>query len=55
LRFLPENHGQKRDTGAERTSAIALTLAACNSAMKRSAGILEWPMLVKSTAVIAAS
>ena len=44
-RFLPENQGQKRDTGVERTSAIALTPAARSIATKRSAGMLEWPML----------
>ena len=52
-RFLPENHGQKRDTGVERTSATAFTPAARSIATKRSAGMLEWPMLKRSNAGMA--
>ena len=42
---LAENHGQKRENGVERTSAIVPTFCACSIATKRSAGLLEWPML----------
>jgi hypothetical protein len=51
-RFFAENHGQKRDAGIDRTSAIASTPALRSSAVKRSAGILEWPMVKKSKPVI---
>src|ERR1700756_4557194 len=47
-RFLPENHGKRRENGVERTSATAFTPAWRNSPMKRSAGIFEWPMLNRS-------
>jgi hypothetical protein len=53
-RFSAENQGQKRENGVERTSAIAVTPAARCIAIKRSAGILEWPMLNRSKAVIVA-
>ena len=45
---LAENHGKRRDAGAERTSAMASTPAARNMATKRSAGMLEWPMVKRS-------
>src|SRR5271170_1363116 len=47
-RFPRENHGKKRDTGAERTSATAFTLPIRSKASKRSAGRLEWPILSRS-------
>ena len=52
-KFLPENHGKRRDTGVERTSTIVLTPASRSIVMKRSAAMLEWPMLNKSKADIA--
>src|SRR5690348_16503918 len=54
-RFLPENHGQKRDAGIDRTSAIASTPARRSIAVKRSAGIFEWPIVKRSKAVIVRS
>jgi hypothetical protein len=44
-RFFFENQGKWREPGTERTSAIMLTSAPCSRARKRSAGMLEWPML----------
>jgi hypothetical protein len=40
-RFFAENHGQNRDAGTERTSAMASMPAPRSSAIQRSAGILE--------------
>src|ERR1700684_4588259 len=47
-KFLPENHGKRRENGVERTSATASTPASRSKVMKRSAGIFEWPMLNRS-------
>src|SRR5580704_8991296 len=47
-RFLPENHGKRRENGVERTSAMAFTPAWRSSPIKRSLGIFEWPMLNRS-------
>ena len=43
-RFLAENQGQKRENGVERTSAIALTSAACSmrdKALRRNVGMTD--------------
>ena len=53
-RFFAENQGQNRDTGIERTSAMALAPAARSIAVKRGAGILECPMVNRSNAVMLA-
>src|ERR1700728_706315 len=47
-RVFFENHGKWRDAGTERTSARVVALAACSIARKRSAEMLEWPMLRRS-------
>src|SRR5580704_1896238 len=54
-KFLPENHGKRRENGVERTSAMASTPASRSNATKRSAGIFEWPMLNRSKDDIAES
>src|SRR5215472_8457886 len=51
-RFFAENQGQNRETGVERTSATASTPAARSIAIKRSAAILEWPMVKRSKVVM---
>src|SRR5579863_4954106 len=47
-RLFFENQGKCRESGTERTSAIAVTPAPRSIAIKRSAGMLEWPMLRRS-------
>src|ERR1700721_820099 len=50
-KFLPENHGKRRENGVERTSAMASAPASRSNAKKRSAGIFEWRMLDRSRAI----
>jgi hypothetical protein len=45
---LPENQGNRRENGTDRTSTSAVTPAPASSAAKRSAGRLEWPIVNRS-------
>src|SRR5436190_6955738 len=47
-RALPENHGNRRENGTDRTSATAVTSAFLSSDRKRSTARLEWPIVNKS-------
>src|SRR3954466_923730 len=47
---LPENHGNRRENGTERTSAITSTPLVFTNDTKRSAARLEWPIVNRSNA-----